>query len=107
MRLLAAAFPRSAWRTESDAAYTMALLDAGTNAATVGLAVRKLIREADALPTIAELLTACRRVRAEDALAQWRCPGCGSDKVAGYAGGPAVCFDCDWEGTLGNCKEEP
>jgi len=57
VRMLAAAFPRSAWRAQSDAAYTMALLSAGLTADEVNVAVRDLIRTRTELPTVADIIT--------------------------------------------------
>jgi hypothetical protein len=78
----------------------MALAEEGIMPEVARSAIRLLIREADELPTVASLLRTCRRVHAEQTVFDWRCPLCGSEKVAGIVGGPAVCFDCVWEGTL-------
>lgn len=100
VRLLAAAFPRSSWRDESDAAYTLALTTAGVNAPSVGAAIASLIHEESELPTVALILRRCRELSAQRQQATWYCPECRSTRIAGTVGGTGVCFDCDWEGTL-------
>lgn len=78
----------------------MALAEEGITPTTARAAVRKLVRESDELPTVALLLRTARIVAADEKVRDWRCPLCDSDKVAGVVGGPCVCFDCVWEGTL-------
>jgi len=78
----------------------MVLADEGHDPVVVRAAVRNLMRESDELPTAHALLVACRIAAAEESVRDMRCPLCGSEKVAGRVGGPAVCFDCVWEGTL-------
>lgn len=97
MRLLAAAFPRAAWKAESDAAYTIALVDAGVSADEVSAAVRQLVRTEEQLPTIATIIEAVRQMRHDERAAAWRCPACGSDKVAVTDATVRLCFDCDWQ----------
>ena len=98
--MLAAAFPRASWRAESEAVYVMALAQAGVTAAVARKAIARLITEEMELPPVALLLRRCREVSCERELSAWRCPECGSRLVAGTLGGPGVCFDCTWEGTL-------
>lgn len=78
----------------------MALAEEGVTPAAARGSVRLLIRESDNLPTVAAVLRAARAVASEQIIHDWRCPLCGSEKVAGIIGGPGVCFDCVWEGTL-------
>lgn len=100
IRLLAAAFPRASWRADSEAVYVMALAEEGVTPDAARSGVRKLIRESMELPPVAAVLRSCREVAAEQLIHDWRCPLCGSEKVAGIVGGPGVCFDCVWEGTM-------
>lgn len=65
VRMLAAAFPLASWTQASEAVYVMALADDGVDPDTARAAVRKLVREADRLPTIHRLLMACRAVSDE------------------------------------------
>lgn len=98
--MLAAAFPRASWRTQTDAVYVSALIHEGVPAAVARQAVARLVSEEMELPPIALLLQRCREVASGDEFYDWRCPECGSRMVAGTLGGPGICFDCDWEGTL-------
>lgn len=100
VRLLGAAFPRASWSDDTEAVYVMAMAQEGVTPSQARAAVRKLICESYELPPVAALLATVRSMVTRDALADWRCPKCGSDKVAGMIGGPAVCFDCGWEGVL-------
>jgi hypothetical protein len=97
VKLLAAAFPRAAWRPESDAAYSMALIDSGATPEEVNAAVRTLIRTEEQLPSVATILDAIAGHRRDDVQQAWRCPSCGSDKVAVLDSTPVLCFDCDWQ----------
>ena len=78
----------------------MALAEEGVSPRAARGAVRKLIRESTELPPVALVLRACREVACQEVIHDWRCPLCGSEKVAGIIGGPGVCFDCVWEGTM-------
>ncbi len=98
--MIAAAFPRAAWRTESEAIYTMALAQAGVSADVAKRAAAALICEELELPPVALVLRRCREISAGVAIASFRCPKCGSERVAGTIGGPGVCFDCDWTGVF-------
>jgi len=100
VKMLAAAFPRAAWKVDSDAVYAMALAGEGISPAVARAAIRKLITEQMELPPVALVLRACREVEAEHLIKDWACPVCGSAMVSGIIDGPAVCFDCDWHGTL-------
>lgn len=100
VRYLAAAFPRSAWKSDSDAVYAMTLASEGIDADTAFAAVTEFVKECDELPSAASLLRRCKAVAASTAIRDWRCPLCDSRLVAGTVGGPGVCFDCDWEGVL-------
>ncbi len=95
--MLAAAFPRSAWRTKSDAVYTMALCDAGFTPDVVAAGVRTVILEQTELPSIAALIAVCRQVRADEAAKGWRCPSCGSTSVCVVDERPVWCGTCDWK----------
>ena len=97
MRHLAAAFPRASWRADSDAAYTMALMNAGVTPAELGPAVADLVAEAEHLPTVAEILAVVRRRRHRAVVEALRCPACASDLVAVSESKVILCFDCDWE----------
>jgi ribosomal protein S27AE len=99
VRMLAAAFPRAAWRTKSDAVYTMALCDAGLAPDIVAAAVRKVILEHTELPSIAALIGVCRAVRADEAARAWRCPACGSGAIVVAREEPVWCGSCDWTAT--------
>lgn len=94
---MAAAFPRAAWRTESDAAYTIALVDSGATPEEVNAAVRTLISTEKQLPCPATILETIATQRHREAREAWRCPSCGSDKVAVIDSSPVLCFDCDWQ----------
>lgn len=96
MQHLAAAFPRAAWRQQSDAAYTMALADAGVSPDVLNRAVRHIIREHDELPAVADIIRTCLTVEHQNAPA-WRCPECGSDIVSVIDGRVVLCHDCEWE----------
>lgn len=98
VRLLGAAFPRAAWRDESEAAYTLPLAEAGFGAARVRAAIASLIREEHELPPVARVLERCRAMAAGD-LEDVACPECGSHLIA-VDGGLFVCFDCDCEGVM-------
>lgn len=98
--MLAAAFPRQSWRAESEAVYVMALTAAGIDDATAKAAIGKLVLEEMELPPVALVLRRCREVSAAEILSAVCCQQCGSGKIAGSIGAAAVCFDCDWEGTL-------
>lgn len=95
--MLAAAFPRSAWRAESDAAYTMGLMSAGIAPDEASVAVRNLVHESTDLPTVADIIIEVRRLRTEATVAAFRCPSCGSDRIAAAQGVVLLCWDCDWE----------
>lgn len=95
--MLAAAFPRAAWRAQSDAAYTMALVSAGVAAHEVNAAVRDLVHSSDELPTVADIIAVVKRVRVAAVVAALQCPSCGSGVVAAIGGRVVLCFDCDWE----------
>ena len=97
VRHLAAAFPRASWRQDSDAAYAMALMNAGVTSDELGPAVADLVAEADNLPTVAEILAAVRRRRRADTVEALRCPACGSALIAVSESRVILCFDCDWE----------
>ena len=97
VRFLAAAFPRAAWRDESDAVYAMALMDAGVAPDVLARAIRRVVKQSQYLPTVAELLKVCAAVKLEEDAASWRCPRCGSDKVTVFAGVVNWCAECDWE----------
>jgi len=97
VRLLAAAFPRAAWRDESEAAYTMALMDAGATPEEVNAAVRYAIQNEEQLPAVATLLQFGKTLRREELVKSWRCPKCGADNVAVDRGTIALCFECDWQ----------
>ena len=97
VRMLAAAFPRSAWRAQSDAAYTMALLSSSLSADEVNVAVRDLIRTSTELPTVADIITMVKEMRMKATMNALRCPSCGSALVAAVGGRVVLCFDCDWE----------
>ena len=99
--MLAAAFPRSAWRAESDAAYTMGLLSAGVTPDEVSTAVRNLVHNHSELPTVADVLEEVRQIRINSMVAAFRCPKCRSDLVAAVDGKVVLCFECDWE--VGKC----
>lgn len=96
--MLAAAFPRASWRTESEAVYTMALTAEGVPASVARAAIAELIREEMELPPVALLLRRCRLIDVIEH--DWQCPECGSHLICGTAGGPGICGDCEWEGTL-------
>ncbi len=91
--LLAAAFPRSAWKADSDAAYTLALIDAGASSHEVQAAVRLAIQQFDQLPTVADLLGIVKEQRPP---IFYVCPACESQRIAVIDGEPVLCFDCDW-----------
>jgi len=97
VRMLAAAFPRAAWRAQSDAAYTMALLSSSLSADEVNVAVRDLIRTSTELPTVADIITMVKEMRMKATMNALRCPSCGSALVAAVGGRVVLCFDCDWE----------
>ena len=63
--MLAAAFPRAAWRAESDAAYTMGLMSAGVAPDEASMAVRNLVHEFTQLPTVADVLDEVQRIRSQ------------------------------------------
>lgn len=75
----------------------MALTQECIPATVARQAIAGLVREEMELPPVALVLKACREARYGDTFYDWRCPECGSDKVAGSVGGVAVCFDCDHE----------
>jgi len=95
--MLAAAFPRSAWRAESDAAYTMGLLSAGVTPGEVSVAVKNLVHNYSELPTVADVVDEVERIRTDTVVAALRCPKCSSDLVAAVDGRVVLCFECDWE----------
>ncbi len=107
MRLLGAAFPRASWSDDTEAVYVMAMAQVGVTPRQARAAVRKLICESHELPTVAAVLGTVRSMVAGELLAEWRCPECGSDKVAGVIDGPATCFDCDWDGVLQSAPHHP
>ena len=96
--MLAAAFPRASWRTESEAIYAMQMSAAGIEPHVARRAITGLIATEMELPTVALVLRRCREVACEVEQREWQCPKCGSRLVAGSVGGPGVCFDCDWKG---------
>jgi len=100
VRLLGAAFPRASWTTESEAVYTMALGQARIPADAAQQAIATLITEEMMLPPVALVLRRCRETLCSREFFRWRCPECGSRRVVGTLGEAAVCFDCDWKGTL-------
>ena len=87
----------------------MALASEHVTAQVARRAIAGLIATEMELPPVALVLRACRETAIGAEFYDWRCPACGSDKVAGTAGGPGVCFDCDWEGVLSPspCGERP
>jgi hypothetical protein len=96
--MLAAAFPRAAWRTESEAVYAMSLASEGIMPPLARAAIAELIRDEEQLPAVAQLLRRCRAMEREP-LNDLCCPSCGSHNVAADAGA-ALCFDCDHEWRL-------
>ena len=100
IRMLSAAFPRAAWKQDSEAVYTMALGQAGVAPSIARRAIARLITEETELPPVSLILKRCRETVAADYFRDLRCPACASSLVAGTIGGLAVCFDCDWEGEL-------
>ena len=102
VRMLAAAFPRASWKSDSEAVYVMALTQAHIPADVARRAIATLITEEMQLPPVALVLRRCRETQAGHEFFDWRCPVCGSDKVAGIVDGPGFCgdCDCDWSGTL-------
>ena len=98
VRLLAAAFPRAAWRAESEAVYAMALAKYGVTPDVARAAVAELIRDEYELPPVAQLLAHCRSA-ALKGVEDVRCPGCGSALIA-VDHGCGLCFDCDWQGVV-------
>ena len=100
VRYLSAAFPRSAWKSDSDAVYAMTLASEHIPSDVAFSAVTELVKECDELPAASVVLRKCRELNASQAIRDWACPVCASRLVAGTVGGPGVCFDCDWEGVL-------
>ena len=94
--MLAAAFPRAAWKSESEAVYAMSLAAEGIEPAVARAAIAALVREEEHLPAIATILARCRSITADEVLADLICPACGSHVVAADHGA-ALCFDCDHE----------
>jgi uncharacterized protein YjiS (DUF1127 family) len=91
--MLAAAFPRSSWRAESDAVYASALVDAGLSTDDIAAVVRQAVATVDELPTVARLLAVWREQRR--ALTELvRCPRCGSDHVIVERGEFVDCMEC-------------
>jgi hypothetical protein len=78
----------------------MALGQARIPADEARRAIATLITEELMLPPIALILRRCREMRCSAEFFNWRCPECGSRRVVGTLGEAAVCFDCDWRGTL-------
>lgn len=101
MRLLGAAFPRASWQSQSEAVYTMCLMREHIPADVARRAVAALITEEMMLPPVALVLRRCREIQCQG-FYEWRCPACGAgpEKVVGYIGGPGLCFECNWSGTL-------
>jgi len=98
VKTLAAAYPRASWTKASDAAYTMALVDAGLDGAEVAVAVRWAIQHLDELPTVAKLIAVSREQAAEAMRASWRCPRCGeNDKICVWGGRVVDCGGCGYE----------
>lgn len=60
MKLLAAAFPRASWRVESDAAYTLALVNSGLPVEDIARAVAWCTANLDQLPTVSRIIAAAR-----------------------------------------------
>lgn len=58
-------------------------------------AIFELVKTAEELPTVAAVLSACRRLITEDELANWTCPECGSELVIGFTHGTRICGDCE------------
>ena len=100
VRMLAAAFPRQSWKADSEAVYVMALTQERVPGTVARRAVAQLITEEMELPPVALVLRRCRETAFGEEFFDWHCPECRSEKVAGTIGGPGLCFDCDWEGTL-------
>ena len=98
VRLLAAAFPRAAWRAESEAVYAMALARYGVTPAVARAAISELIREQYDLPPVAQVLAYCHAASLRG-VADVHCPECDSALVAVDAG-RGLCFDCDWQGEI-------
>jgi hypothetical protein len=98
VKMLAAAFPRAAWRDESEAMYAMALAGCGVTAATARAAIKDLVLEEEQLPSIAKVLQRCRTVQS-GTLDEVACSSCGSHLWVADAG-LAVCCDCDHEWRL-------
>ena len=80
--------------------YVGALVNEGAPAVVVRKAVAKLVSEEMELPPVALLLRRCREAASGEEFYEWRCPVCQSINVAGIVGGPGICFDCEWSGTL-------
>lgn len=98
--MLAAAFPRAAWRQDSEAVYVMAIAHESIDPATARGAIADLIRNELDLPPVALVIRRCLEYSAKAAQREWSCPNCGSKLVAGVVNGPGLCFDCDWQGTF-------
>ena len=99
VRLLAAAFPRAAWRAESEAVYAMALAQEGIAPTTARAAIAELISEEFLLPPVAQVLAHCRAAGCAG-INEVVCPHCGSTLIA-VDRGCGLCFDCDWQGAVG------
>ena len=97
VKFLAAAFPRAAWRDESDAAYAMALMDAGVAPDLLARVIGRVVKQSEYLPTVAELLKVCAAVKREEIEASWRCPRCGSKNVGVHSDVVAWCMACHWD----------
>jgi predicted RNA-binding Zn-ribbon protein involved in translation (DUF1610 family) len=46
---------------------------------------------------VADVIIEVRRLRTEATVAAFRCPSCGSDRIAAAQGVVLLCWDCDWE----------
>lgn len=100
VRMLGAAFPRASWKADTEAVYVMALSKERIPGVVARRAVADLITTEMELPPVALVLRRCAETACGEEFYDWRCPECGSERVAGTVGGPGLCFDCDWEGTL-------
>lgn len=76
----------------------MALTQEAVPAVVARKAIAALIITEMELPPVALVLRRCRETASGEEFYDWKCPECGSDKVAGRVGGPGLCFDCEWEG---------
>lgn len=98
--MLAAAWPRASWKADSEAVYVMALTQERVPAVVARKSIASLITTEMELPPVALVIRRCREVASGEEFYDWRCPECGSEKVAGTIGGAGLCFDCEWEGVF-------